>query len=58
MTAEEIEAVVADALREMGWHPEASALPKPCKCTRALVLPPGATCVWCGRAPAREEETA
>ena len=54
MSPDEVEAVVADALREMGWTAEASSLPRRCRCERALVLVPG-TCFWCGRAPALEE---
>jgi hypothetical protein len=51
MSAEEVRAVVADALGELGWTPESPLRPAPCSCTRRLVLPPGSTCLWCGRPP-------
>jgi hypothetical protein len=51
MSDEETEAVVADALAEIGWHPGAPLRAQPCRCTRRLVLPPGSTCHWCGRSP-------
>lgn len=51
MTAVEVEAVVADALAEMGWHPHAPLRAQPCRCLRRLVLRPGPECYWCGRSP-------
>jgi hypothetical protein len=51
MSEAEIEALVADALAEMGWHPEAPLRAQPCRCLRRLVFRPGSTCHWCGRSP-------
>jgi hypothetical protein len=51
MSEAEIEALVADALAELRWSPEAQLRAQPCRCLRRLVLPPGSTCHWCGRSP-------
>lgn len=54
MTAAEVEAVVADALAEMGWHPEVPLRAQPCRCVRRLIFRPGSTCHWCGHSPHAE----
>jgi hypothetical protein len=51
MSDEEIQAVVADALAEIGWSSESPLRAQPCCCMRQLVLPPGSTCHWCGHSP-------
>jgi hypothetical protein len=50
MSEDEIHALVADALAQLR-PPEGSTASAPCRCVRALVLPPGPACVWCGRVP-------
>lgn len=55
----EVEALVEDALEQLGWHAQEAALlaptrPAPCQCERPLVLTNpwlGRSCIWCGRRP-------
>jgi hypothetical protein len=56
MSAEEVDAVIADALDQLGWNgAPAPTRAEPCECERPLILTNpwlGRSCTKCGRRPA------
>jgi hypothetical protein len=54
MSDREVEAVMKDALGEMGWHFNGELRAKPCRCPHPLLLADELAeqrCHWCGREP-------
>jgi hypothetical protein len=54
MSDRELEAVIKDALGEMGWHLIGELRAKPCRCPHPLLLadePAEKRCHLCGRPP-------
>jgi hypothetical protein len=49
MSADELQAVVADALGQVGWHPKSPLRPAPCRCLPHGLVIFGARCWKCGR---------